>query len=743
MTSNQIFLHITGGRTVWVPAHKAAPHENKPVHILTSVTSMELARSFYIYDYPIQVVEDPRQAAVSPNCKTVQDVVVAVNEFRRACHADHDYLFQRRYDAKKPHAAMPTPQPTSSPNPIGQTDLLAQLLQQRQQQHPPSQPQPQPMIPSSLLNTGASIDPGAASLSTSLGGVLGNIGGPSASGGNRYHNRAQAANYMGNYGSKNGMGDNKSMMMMMGVGMPSAQPSSFNPTTMMLGGVAGGSAAHGNYSAANNPGNMFFPNNMLPPVMMMPQGSYGHPNSPNPASANSANRVGPYNGETRREPEPIEIKVKIPEEILRTYTNPSQTLVCATMPGPRMTVWLREHPVPENKKDLKYVFCKGGIVLMLKAQGAEVKDSKPVELFQKQICTHFLIHGYCSRTNCLHEHHSEEQLRRLIAARHVELKAMTKKERHQLIEKILEKEKDGLRAAEEEREARQRQRQGRMPTKPQPGRGRALGEGDDSALAQSHDASPKQLDNLSDDSNDHEERIPPAAGLTKEAKTPDPSGMTPLAGSKKAGLVPSAIGALPPTSGSTKNVTNITSIGVTDSDDEDSSSEISSNSSSSSASSPSRASSESDHDEPEEKTEPKPASKDPEEALTPASLHEAKQMEELGKKPAAIKAEKKKTTAAVGVVVSKEEEKDQPESHTVQKDESEAPTEHSKDEEASAEEPESEVEDEEEQQPAKRGKKSAKAAPKKSVSKKVKPDPKKRERPVATSKKVPAKRARK
>lgn len=166
---------------------------------------------------------------------------------------------------------------------------------------------------------------------------------------------------------------------------------------------------------------------------------------------------GPFNGAVRSEPEPIDIKVTIPPEVLATYTNPSQQLVCATMPGPRMTVWLREHEPPKDTSDRKYVFCRGGIILMLKAKGEEVVASKPVELFGKQICTHFLIHGVCSRSYCLHEHHSEEQLRQLIAARHVELKAMTKKQRHELIHQIMEKEKEGLAQAEAERAERQKQ----------------------------------------------------------------------------------------------------------------------------------------------------------------------------------------------------------------------------------------------------------------------------------------------
>ncbi|CCW66801.1 unnamed protein product [Phytomonas sp. Hart1] len=739
MASNQIFLHITGGRTVWVPAHKAAPHENKPVHILASVTSMELSRSFYLYDYPVQVVEDPRQAAVSPNCKTVQDVIVAVNEFRRACQADHEYLFQRCYDPKKPHAGMPASQPISVQNPVGQTDLLAQLLQQRQQQ----QQQQQPMIPSSLLNADASMDGGAASLSTSVGGVLGSMGDASTNGANRYNNRAQG-NYMENFGNKNAMGDNKSMMMMLGVGMPSATPSSFSPTTMMLGGVTSSNPTHGNYNAANNPGNMFFPNNMIPSMMMMPQGPFGHSNSPNPASSNGTNRVGPYNGETRREPELIEIKVKIPDEILRTYTNPSQTLVCATMPGPRMTVWLREHPVPENKKDLKYVFCKGGIVLMLKAQGSEVKDSKPVELFPKQICTHFLIHGYCSRTNCLHEHHSEEQLRKLIAARHVELKAMTKKERHQLIDKILEKEKNGLRAAEEEREARLRQRQGRLQAKNQleQGRTRPSHDNDETALTHLHDDTPKQLDNLSDDSNDNGDRQGAPGVSVKAANSSESHGLTPFTVGKKPGQATAAGGLLAPASGISKSVTNVTNLGVTDSGDEDSSSDASSNSSSSSSSSSrSPARSESEKGEPVEKPKTKPspkvtpAVKDLNEVAKSTSL-DGNPVKEMVKKSTVMKMEK---TAAISVNAEKEE----PETNGVPKAKSETPTEHSKDEEASVEELESEVEEDEEQLTVKRNKKATKAAPKKSPNKKAKSEPKKRERPASTSKKAPVKRTKK
>lgn len=173
--------------------------------------------------------------------------------------------------------------------------------------------------------------------------------------------------------------------------------------------------------------------------------------------------------------------VEIPKPVADTYASPSLKLVCATMPNARMTVWLRNSPeippeeinenenheigrgsssrqrrsVVNNKEGRnKFVHCNGGIILMLKATFEDVEKCKPVMLFPKQICTHFLVHGYCSRVSCLHEHHSEEQLRQLIAARHVQQKAMSKKERQDMVKDIGSTEKNNLNRFTEERAGR-------------------------------------------------------------------------------------------------------------------------------------------------------------------------------------------------------------------------------------------------------------------------------------------------
>ncbi|CAJ1987179.1 protein of unknown function - conserved [Leishmania donovani] len=488
--SGQIFLYISNGRTLWVPRHTASPTETKPVCMLNYVTPMELSRSFYLFDYAVQVVENAQMAAMNPNAKTPNEVLAAVNDFRRVCAEDQNFLLQRCYNSPAQQQQQQQQQPQQ------------QQPQQQQPQQVNAYPTPYSSSPSQQQqlmmssattsgygggsnNAGAAGGMDSAALLTQLlqqqrqqsrmisGGNTSNQGYQDNGAGGAYGYNNDGRNYYGGdrgrgdrrmhgnaYG--NSMGYSQNMMMMQG-GMPRPQQpmmmgyNSMNPygmdQMMMYGGGPGQmypNARGGSGRRSNNYGD---------PMMMMAQqpGMYG---SRRGMGSHSQSQQQSRMGATvRNEPEPINLDgVTVPEEIKTVYMNPAQQLVIATMPGPHMTVWLREHPFPTDLQDKKFVFGKKGICLMLKASFEEVKGSKPVELFPKQICTHFFIYGYCSRPNCFHEHHNEDQLRELIAARHVQLKAMTKAQRHQLIDEIEKKEKEGLAAAAAHREEREKKR---------------------------------------------------------------------------------------------------------------------------------------------------------------------------------------------------------------------------------------------------------------------------------------------
>ncbi|RNE98397.1 hypothetical protein TraAM80_08800 [Trypanosoma rangeli] len=445
--SSSIFLYITGGRTLWVPGHTPAPGETKPVQILNFASPRELSRSFYLFDMPIQLVNDPSTAAMIPGGKTPEDVITAVNEFRRVCIEDQNFLLKRCYDANKPPPPSHNPpqlplqpQPQQSPQQQQQSQpqqqlltgiagmaetlgtrqnpafnaagtnlnqaLLLQLLQQQQQQQRSSMPlhasplqQPPPMNFNRGMMRGCGNVPAGGNMMMNSAGLM---------------PQAPSMGYNNNY---------------------------FNPMMAMGGRSAGLMPTPNSYSGTPTMGRV--------PAAMMghrgggSRGMYSH---------------GQFQAPVRDQPEALPNLPPIPPEILEMYMDPRQKLMCATMPGPRCTVWLREHEIPPVTKNPRYVFCKEGIVLMLKTKGSEVENSKPVELFEQQLCAHFLIHNYCSRTNCLHRHHTETQLRQLIAGKHVELMSMTKKERHRLSERVLEKERESLARAAEDREQRARER---------------------------------------------------------------------------------------------------------------------------------------------------------------------------------------------------------------------------------------------------------------------------------------------
>ncbi|RNF13631.1 uncharacterized protein Tco025E_06120, partial [Trypanosoma conorhini] len=441
--SSSIFLYIAGGRTLWVPGHTPAPGETKPVQILNFASPRELSRSFYLFDMPIQIVNDPSTAAMIPGGKTPEDVITAVNEFRRVCMEDQDFLLKRCYDANKP------PPPTHNPQ---------QLPVQPQQQQAPQQPQQQQQLMTGIAGMAESLgtrqNPAFSAAGTNLNQTLllqllqqqqqqRSSMPPHAS----PLQQPPPMNF--NRGMMMGCGNAPvgGNMMMSNAGLLPSAPAMgyngnyFNPMMQMGGRSAGLMPAPNSFPGAPAMGR-------VPPAMMGSRGGgsrgmYGH---------------GQFQAPVRDQPEALPTLPPIPPEILEMYMDPRQKLMCATMPGPRCTVWLREHEIPPVTKNPRYVFCKEGIVLMLKTKGSEVEHSKPVELFEQQLCAHFLIHNYCSRNNCLHRHHTETQLRQLIAGKHVELMAMTKKERHRLSERVLEKEREGLARAAEDREQRARER---------------------------------------------------------------------------------------------------------------------------------------------------------------------------------------------------------------------------------------------------------------------------------------------
>ncbi|KAI5688680.1 hypothetical protein MNV84_01746 [Leishmania braziliensis] len=617
--SGQIFLYISNGRTLWVPRHTPSPTETKPVCMLTYVTPMELSRSFYLFDYAVQVVENAQMAAMNPNAKTPNEVLAAVNDFRRVCAEDQNFLLQRCYNSPaQQQQQQPQQQPqqqqqqqqqvnaypspySSSPsqqqlmmspaitsgysggnNSAGTTGgmdsaaLLTQLLQQQRQQSR--------MISGDNTNT-------QGYQGNDTGGAFGyNNDSRNYYGGDR--GRGDRRMQSSPYGSN--MGYSQNMVMMQG-GMPRQQqqpmmmgynhmnPYGMNPMMMYGGGpgqmypnVRGGAMRRSNYGDA---------------MMMMQQqpGMYGNRRGMgNHSQSQQQSRMGAM---VRNEPEPINIDgVTVPEEIKAVYMNPAQQLVIATMPGPHMTVWLREHPYPTDLQDKKFVFGKKGICLMLKASFEEVKESKPVELFPKQICTHFFIYGYCSRTNCFHEHHTEDQLRELIAARHVQLKAMTKVQRHQLIDEIEQKEKEGLAAAAAHREEREKKRaeaaaerearrQQRLQQQSQPSQIYA------SSSAPNTQPNPSQ--DIGSDNEDDDATTLGGAGSSQQQPSANPSLADTIANSPSKDPQAVSTGAGEATAEAPKTPANsdvAAKLGITDSDDEDGDDSTSSASGSSSTS---------------------------------------------------------------------------------------------------------------------------------------------------------------
>jgi hypothetical protein len=399
---SQVFLHVADGRTLWVPTHKAASHETGSVVMLPQANPTELVRSFYLFDSAIQVVDDAR-FATTHNAKTPADVSRAVAQFRERCSRDESFMMASRYNpgAQRPAALAPMQTSVAAPQ---------QAYQLPPQQQPMQYSQTSVMMPPqpsgfSMMNQAFLQPPGGLPMQQQRppynSGYLPQA--PSPMNHYQQHHQQQQIPY-----------------------------GSYNP-------IPQGRQPYGHQHHHHHHHH---------------QQRFGAPGH------QQQQQGGPAGAQQNRfqdivfnKPQPIETPVEVPKEVYDLYHQPNARLYLATLPCARITVWLRSHTMaPANYQ--RYVHCKGGISLMMKAAAPDISDSKPVELFDRQLCTHFLAHNYCSRKGCLHVHHSEAQLRHMIAVKHVLLQETSKREREQMAEDIIAKDRAAQSRPKEDFETR-------------------------------------------------------------------------------------------------------------------------------------------------------------------------------------------------------------------------------------------------------------------------------------------------
>ena len=146
-----------------------------------------------------------------------------------------------------------------------------------------------------------------------------------------------------------------------------------------------------------------------------------------------------FSGQAITEPEPISTVSNIPDDIREMYRNTGTKVIITSLPNTRSTVWLRGHTISAANVG-RYIHAKQGVVMLVKPTQSEIEEGKPVFLFDKPVCTFFALNGHCSRLNCLHTHHSEEQVRDLVASKHAELSDLSKDDRKRLVDELLAKE---------------------------------------------------------------------------------------------------------------------------------------------------------------------------------------------------------------------------------------------------------------------------------------------------------------
>ena len=439
-----VFISFRDQKTLWVLSHKPASPVTDLVTILPSVSEQELRFSMVLYDHPITLVRGDNDDLFASNRKTVQEVVRAVGEFRRRCGQDKNFLTERRYggsssgplsaavaSAQQPSLngsgyAAPPPSQNNNPsypqhrgdpssnNNLGGVYQTAMLTPQQQYaamqaggQQPASNPgQFQPGYPTpqgyqpSLQQQPQLQQPMAPPLQQQWGG----------------------------YGGYPAMGGAGYAPPQYGAGGPVYPPQPYGQyaPSMPMYGVP---SPYSNVSA--------------PTQAMRTRGLNPTLSVPEEEIRRTADPLGPPTLE-------VSDKVKatyLSEAAAKTsFDNPSKNIFIATMPETKCTVWLRNHTLVGGylQNNRRYVATTSGVVQLMGASIEEVGASKPVELFAGQLCTFFTGHGYCARSNCLHTHHTADQVKLMICRRHMQLAAMTKDDRSTLESKLLAREKATL-----------------------------------------------------------------------------------------------------------------------------------------------------------------------------------------------------------------------------------------------------------------------------------------------------------
>ena len=188
-----------------------------------------------------------------------------------------------------------------------------------------------------------------------------------------------------------------------------------------------------------------------PPMMMYPGQGYAQPppQHQQPQYPPQQGMRQPYGAAPRRapipglqgemvsSPEPLgDLPVQLDEDTIRKFMSPKFKAYVCCLPRTRQTVWLRDfEPRPQHYALL--INLKLSTFFVARLDWKDIKTAKPVILFDKQICTHFVSHGNCTRINCGHTHRSLEQIKTLIACRHRQLKQMTSEQREQVLQQLL------------------------------------------------------------------------------------------------------------------------------------------------------------------------------------------------------------------------------------------------------------------------------------------------------------------
>jgi len=138
------------------------------------------------------------------------------------------------------------------------------------------------------------------------------------------------------------------------------------------------------------------------------------------------------------EPEPLEMPCEVPADIQKRFVSMSNQYI-ALLPKTQRTVWLSVFS-PILVPQARMLRSRGGTTMLTQMDLGDMRHAQPVLLFDRPVCMNFAQRNVCTNKECEGAHHTEVQIKGLIACRFLQLQSMKPKEKNKMFDALVDEE---------------------------------------------------------------------------------------------------------------------------------------------------------------------------------------------------------------------------------------------------------------------------------------------------------------